>query len=210
MNKIFKAAAIVSLPIGFGIYLAGKSTNPQNKIQPVQKIVEEDNFAGAPDITLSPLGQKFVRALAIGTYNFLVKNNLPIPTTEDEFENGFVRISIEKEAEGALPFFDEEARGELLKLLGLDPNLAKLDANRFNETLKSMAEKDPEVQRKVTLMTVLQTRNPVPTKERIKLIRENGGAEWEPIVKAFQKHDCQRRLVFKALQGIAKERQKSD
>lgn len=209
MNKIFKATAIASLPIAFGVggYFAWK----HNKVQPAQEtVIKEEDFFRAPDITLTPLGQKFVRALAIGTYNFLVKNNLPMPTTEDEFENGFVRISIEKGAEGALPFFDEEARGELLKLIGLDPGLAKLDADKFNETLKNMAEKDPEVQRKVTLMTVLQTRNPIPTKERIKLIRENGGPEWEPIVKAFQMHDCQRRLVFKALQGISKERQKSD
>jgi hypothetical protein len=177
----------------------------------VKRHIEHEKFRSelkpcvlAPDMTLDVKGKEFVNIMARGIIRFCWNNKIPVSRSIGEFEGSVVKIGRESRLDGGVAFQDTKTFEELL--IWLDVSDAK-DIAQYKNELLSATDLPPELDQVVNFIKVIDT-SPLQLsmQERAYWIRQWGGDKAESLAKAFENHDCQRRLVFNAMCEIQESR----
>lgn len=173
----------------------------------VKRMIEHEEFRAklkqgtlAPDMTLDNHGKEFVDIMARGIIRFCWENKIPIPKIPKEFEEGVVKIGRESGSDGGVAFSDSKTSLELLTWLDIP------DSYKFRDDLFSSRDLPLEIDEKVSLAKMIGSNSfQLSMQERAYWIRQWGGDKAESLAKTFENHDCQRRLVFQAMQRLISE-----
>ncbi len=162
-----------------------------------------------PPVTNSQAGKRLVNILARGAISLCKQHPdvFPLPQTIKEFEVGIMSYSRQTGVQAGVAFLvDRQAHRDFYELLGINPDYA----GRPYDELFKIAANDENLTRGLQLVSAFATSKDPSKREEVlrrnaQVFRTFGGPDFEDIAVAFERGDCQYRLVFEEMQRLLSE-----